>query len=107
MLRRNQRLRKEYLYRKSLEGKEKAEYERKRILRRALEGAWGSRSMHATAALACTCPTCSSPMPMAMLSLVRAAASAAAFFQCLHLPSRVKPCTDSVQLTCPLLLYIP
>ena len=38
MLKRNQRLRKEYLYRKSLEGKEAAAYERKRIVRRALEG---------------------------------------------------------------------
>ncbi|GAX76868.1 hypothetical protein CEUSTIGMA_g4314.t1 [Chlamydomonas eustigma] len=37
MLRRNQRLRKEYLYRKSLEGKERAEYERKSVLKRALE----------------------------------------------------------------------
>lgn len=37
MLRRNQRLRKEYLYRKGLEGKEKAAYERKRLLRKALE----------------------------------------------------------------------
>jgi U3 small nucleolar ribonucleoprotein protein IMP4 len=39
MLRRNVRLRKEYLYRKGLEGKERAEYERKRIIRQALEGA--------------------------------------------------------------------
>lgn len=38
MLRRNQRLRKEYLYRKGLEGKERAEYERKRQMKRALEG---------------------------------------------------------------------
>lgn len=37
MIRRNARLRKEYLYRKSLEGKEKASYERKRALRQALE----------------------------------------------------------------------
>ncbi|KAG1659128.1 hypothetical protein FOA52_013797 [Chlamydomonas sp. UWO 241] len=37
MLRRNQRLRKEYLYRKGLEGKEAATYERKRQLRKALE----------------------------------------------------------------------
>ncbi|KAF5841802.1 Brix-domain-containing protein [Dunaliella salina] len=37
MLRRNQRLRKEYLYRKSLEGKERAAYERKRVVRKALE----------------------------------------------------------------------
>lgn len=102
MLRRNQRLRKEYLYRKSLEGKEKAEYERKRILRRALEGAWGSRSMHATAALACTCPICSPPIPMVMLCELRRRQP-----PFLHWPSRVKPCTDSVQLMCPLLLYIP
>lgn len=32
------RLRKEYLYRKSLEGKEKAAYERKRLVRQALQG---------------------------------------------------------------------
>lgn len=38
MLRRNARLRKEYLYRKSLEGKEKATYERKRQIRKALDG---------------------------------------------------------------------
>jgi hypothetical protein len=38
MLRRNARLRKEYLYRKSLEGKEKAAYERKRLIKKALEG---------------------------------------------------------------------
>lgn len=36
--RRNVRLRKEYLYRKSLEGKEKAAYERKRLVRQALQG---------------------------------------------------------------------
>jgi U3 small nucleolar ribonucleoprotein protein IMP4 len=39
MLRRNARLRKEYLYRKSLEGKEKELYEKKRMIRQALEGA--------------------------------------------------------------------
>ena len=38
MLRRNARLRKEYLYRKSLEGKEKELYEKKRKIRQALEG---------------------------------------------------------------------
>ncbi|PNW77846.1 hypothetical protein CHLRE_10g454100v5 [Chlamydomonas reinhardtii] len=37
MLRRNVRLRKEYLYRKGLEGKERAAYERKRLIRKALE----------------------------------------------------------------------
>lgn len=37
MLRRNVRLRKEYLYRKSLEGKEKTAYERKRLIKKALE----------------------------------------------------------------------
>lgn len=37
MLRRNARLRKEYLYRKSLEGKDKAAYERKRAIRKALD----------------------------------------------------------------------
>lgn len=42
MLRRNARLRKEYLYRKSLEGKEKELYEKKRKIRQALEGGcWG------------------------------------------------------------------
>lgn len=39
MLRRNARLRKEYLYRKSLEGKEREEYEKKRRIRQALAGA--------------------------------------------------------------------
>ena len=38
MLRRNARLRREYLYRKSLEGKERSEYERKRVIREALQG---------------------------------------------------------------------
>lgn len=38
MLRRNARLRKEYLYRKSLEGKEKEQYEKKRLIRQALAG---------------------------------------------------------------------
>ena len=38
MIRRNARLRREYLYRKSLEGKEREEYERKRKIRQALEG---------------------------------------------------------------------
>jgi hypothetical protein len=42
MLRRNARLRKEYLYRKSLEGKERATYERKRQIRKALDGECGS-----------------------------------------------------------------
>eukprot|EP01098_Paradermamoeba_levis_P012314 TRINITY_DN5365_c0_g1_i2.p1 TRINITY_DN5365_c0_g1~~TRINITY_DN5365_c0_g1_i2.p1 ORF type:complete len:298 (-),score=82.79 TRINITY_DN5365_c0_g1_i2:213-1061(-) len=37
MLRRNIRLRKEFLYRKSLEGKEKDEYEKKRKIRKALQ----------------------------------------------------------------------
>lgn len=37
-LKRNARLRKEYLYRKSLEGKEKEAYEKKRKIRKALEG---------------------------------------------------------------------
>lgn len=40
MLRRNARLRKEFLYRKSLEGKEKELYEKKRKIRQALEGAF-------------------------------------------------------------------
>lgn len=39
MHRRNTRLRREYLYRKSLEGKERDEYERKRKIRQALDGA--------------------------------------------------------------------
>ena len=59
MLRRQARLRREYLYRKSLEGKEKEEYERKRQVKEALaEGkplptevrrdeAAGSRDRHA------------------------------------------------------------
>lgn len=38
MIRRNARLRREYLYRKGLEGKEKAAYEKKRLVRKALEG---------------------------------------------------------------------
>lgn len=38
MIRRNARLRREYLYRKSLEGKERDEYERKRKIKQALEG---------------------------------------------------------------------
>lgn len=37
MLRRNARLRREYLYRKSLEGKEKEVYEQKRKIKKALE----------------------------------------------------------------------
>lgn len=37
MLRRNIRLRREYLYRKSLEGKERLLYEKKRKIREALE----------------------------------------------------------------------
>lgn len=39
MLRRNARQRKEYLYRKSLEGRELELYEKKRKIRQALEGA--------------------------------------------------------------------
>lgn len=38
MLRRNIRLRREYLYRKSLEGKERLLYEKKRKIKEALEG---------------------------------------------------------------------
>ncbi len=38
MLKRNARLRREYLYRKSLEGKERVAYERKRKIREALAG---------------------------------------------------------------------
>ena len=41
MQRRTARLRREYLYRKSLEGKERTEYERKRKIRQALEGRQG------------------------------------------------------------------
>ncbi|KAL6659001.1 hypothetical protein ACP70R_003041 [Stipagrostis hirtigluma subsp. patula] len=37
MLRRNQRMRREYIYRKSLEGPEKEQYEKKRRIREALE----------------------------------------------------------------------
>lgn len=71
MIRRNARLRKEYLYRKSLEGKDKAAYERKLTMRKALEGtrhlclcvglsvptgpqhAWRPPRMHAHAARPC------------------------------------------------------
>ena len=42
MIRRNARLRREYLYRKSLEGKEREEYERKRKIRQALEGSYSA-----------------------------------------------------------------
>lgn len=38
MIRRNIRLRKEYLYKKSLEGKQKEEYEKKERIRKAIEG---------------------------------------------------------------------
>jgi len=38
MQRRNARMRKEYLYRKSLEGNDKEQYEKKRKLREAIEG---------------------------------------------------------------------
>jgi U3 small nucleolar ribonucleoprotein protein IMP4 len=38
MLRRNIRLRREYLYRKSLEGKERLLYEKKRKIKEALAG---------------------------------------------------------------------
>jgi hypothetical protein len=38
MIRRTARLRREYLYRKGLEGKEKVQYEKKRVLKKALEG---------------------------------------------------------------------
>jgi U3 small nucleolar ribonucleoprotein protein IMP4 len=37
-LRRNARLRREYLYKKSLEGKAKEEYDRKERLRAAIQG---------------------------------------------------------------------
>lgn len=37
-IRRNIRLRKEYLYKKSLEGKDKEKYEKKEIIREALQG---------------------------------------------------------------------
>jgi hypothetical protein len=40
MIRRTARLRREYLYRKSLEGKEKAQYDKKRVLKKALDGAF-------------------------------------------------------------------
>jgi U3 small nucleolar ribonucleoprotein protein IMP4 len=39
-LRRNIRLRKEYLYRKSLEGKERDDYERRLKVKKALAGEW-------------------------------------------------------------------
>jgi U3 small nucleolar ribonucleoprotein protein IMP4 len=40
-MRRNARLRREYLYKKSLEGKAKEDYERKEKLRAALQGERG------------------------------------------------------------------
>jgi len=43
MLRRNARLRRESLYRKSLEGKERSIYEKKRKIREALAGEGGRR----------------------------------------------------------------
>lgn len=47
MLRRNQRLRREYLYRRSLRGKEKEEYEKKLKVQKALkEGKELPREMH-------------------------------------------------------------
>jgi len=45
MIRRNARLRREYLYRKSLEGKEREEYERKRKVREALDGGARARPL--------------------------------------------------------------
>lgn len=47
MLRRNARLRKEYLYRKSLEGAEREEYEKKRLIRQALAGGCCPHREHA------------------------------------------------------------
>lgn len=44
MLRRNIRLRREYLYRKSLEGKERLLYEKKRKIKEALQGHFCSSS---------------------------------------------------------------
>jgi hypothetical protein len=42
-VRRQVRLRKEYLYRKGLEGNERAQYEKKTLIRKALaEGVWQS-----------------------------------------------------------------
>ena len=38
MIRRNARLRREYLYRKSLEGKEKTTYEKKQKIKHAIAG---------------------------------------------------------------------
>lgn len=51
MIRRTARLRREYLYRKGLEGQEKVQYEKKRTLKKALEGMIDvcpreSRSLH-------------------------------------------------------------
>lgn len=43
-VRRNARLRREYLYRKSLEGKEKELYERKERLKKAIEGEIDSKT---------------------------------------------------------------
>ena len=59
MLRRNARLRREYLYRKSLEGKEKATYEKKRKIKDAIAGLSQQR-----------CPSHGpSPSPLSHLSL--------------------------------------
>ena len=44
-VRRTARLRREYLYRKSLEGKEKEVYERKERLRAALQGALSGQGL--------------------------------------------------------------
>lgn len=63
MIRRNARLRKEYLYRKSLEGKEKATYERKRLIRKALDGE-AARVLNAlNSSLISQHPTAPTPTP--------------------------------------------
>ena len=67
MIRRNARLRKEYLYRKGLEGKERVAYEHKRKVREALEGADGSAADSRSCSIA-LCPTPKAAMPVAYRS---------------------------------------
>ena len=64
MIRRNARLRKEYLYRKGLEGKERVAYEHKRKVREALEGTDGSAADLRSCSTAC-CPTARAAMHVA------------------------------------------
>ena len=47
-IRRQTRLRREYLYRKALEDKEKSVHERKRKLKAALDGVWATQLLRHT-----------------------------------------------------------